>query len=635
MAGVRTAKLGGWRLGAGLLLASCSSSALPPGARCVIEDTVVQQAVVGVDRVDLLFVISDAPSMAEEQALLAQELPEIVQSLTTGKVGGAQQFAPVQDLQVGVVSATFADGGALHQVPAVGGNDCANAYPGFLRYRGPYFDAEQDDPTAFVQNVACMAQLGSESRAPNQALEAALDALSGPNAAPGFLRNDPAKGLSLIEVIVVADTDDCSATQDAASSGQAPTTSAACAVQSDALQSLERYFQGLRALRKGNEYLVLFDVVAGVPPELVDRGKPPVDLSALDPRAAFYRRILDDPAMQAVPDPDAPDHLRPACSRGSATAEPARRLISLAQRFGETGLPISICDDHWASALALSIPVIAKQLGTTCLPHALARSADGRVGCKLFWELPPPQSAPEGTPSRCSERPYLTAAGGPSRLGGQRCEVAQAAIASDAERAAADPNAGFYYDDFSDRARRSCLGPLRATIAFTEFAKPQLGIDVTLDCFGLQIASSSDAAAPEASACNVAGPPVPWAAQSVGRRCTPTVVPDGGFSGNDVRIETGASDCGTGVCMVYQLDGDPRSSCVPPAPGALDGYSRRCADPDQVAGHIYCSCRCDAADPSARTCACPHGFSCQPVLAQGGAALEGHYCVKDGTYGNP
>jgi hypothetical protein len=50
---------------------------------------------------------------------------------------------------------------------------------------------------------------------------------------------------------------------------------------------------------------------------------------------------------------------------------------------------------------------------------------------------------------------------------------------------------------------------------------------------------------------------------------------------------------------------------------------------------VYCSCRCAGPDPSARYCACPSGFTCEPLVDDLGLGekgqLAGSYCIRDGT----
>jgi hypothetical protein len=50
---------------------------------------------------------------------------------------------------------------------------------------------------------------------------------------------------------------------------------------------------------------------------------------------------------------------------------------------------------------------------------------------------------------------------------------------------------------------------------------------------------------------------------------------------------------------------------------------------------VYCSCRCAGPDRSARYCACPSGFTCEPLVDDLGLGekgqLAGSYCIRDGT----
>ena len=149
--------------------------------------------------------------------------------------------------------------------------------------------------------------------------------------------------------------------------------------------------------------------------------------------------------------------------------------------------------------------VIANQLSAVCLPRALPREADGGVSCKVVWDLPPADQAPDGTPTRCDQREYLAPASEkPSRNGGRTCEVRQLPLRSDADLAAVDPDhGGWYYDDFSDEVRRSCAGAFKANVAFTEFARPQAGVQVTLHCSTLQVLDAKDGGTADAAACRV------------------------------------------------------------------------------------------------------------------------------------
>lgn len=116
----------------------------------------------------------------------------------------------------------------------------------------------------------------------------------------------------------------------------------------------------------------------------------------------------------------------------------------------------------------------------------------------------------------------------------------------------------------------------------------------------------------------------------LGPSCVPVFVPEGGFSGLEVSVETYTPVCGEppfegiptrppiGVCVVYGLEGDPR-------PGCTTG----CADPEDVATRTFCSCRCDGDPGTGPFCACPSGAHCEGLIAHGGRS-GGSFCVPDG-----
>jgi hypothetical protein len=117
----------------------------------------------------------------------------------------------------------------------------------------------------------------------------------------------------------------------------------------------------------------------------------------------------------------------------------------------------------------------------------------------------------------------------------------------------------------------------------------------------------------------------------------------GGYSKDEVNIESRSFQCETRVCLVNKFQG--RVSCpygtknggacetpdltdtitVPVQPQLLE---RR---PEQA---VYCSCRCDGEKSNAPYCECPEGFSCENLIDDiglGNAQLAGSYCVRTGT----
>lgn len=100
---------------------------------------------------------------------------------------------------------------------------------------------------------------------------------------------------------------------------------------------------------------------------------------------------------------------------------------------------------------------------------------------------------------------------------------------------------------------------------------------------------------------------------AVGDPCIPEQIPEGGFVDNEAYIEAGSVQCETRVCMVYQLDGDPRDM-----------------DPEAYADKVFCSCRCNAGNSDFATCDCPGDYECCEVLSIGDEGFRGSYCVPEG-----
>lgn len=160
----------------------------------------------------------------------------------------------------------------------------------------------------------------------------------------------------------------------------------------------------------------------------------------------------------------------------------------------------------------------------------------------------------------------------------------------------------------------------------------------------------------------------------VGDPCTPEDEYQQNFNGfqvTETNVESRSFQCETRLCLVNHFQG--RVSCrrgqqsqvdtsrIDPATGKaapIADFNPHCSipgtlpsrdpnDPNnvmvQVAAQlvarqtekaVYCSCRCDGPDKSAKYCECPEGFECAPVveqLTQGSGQLAGSYCIRTGT----
>ena len=166
-------------------------------------------------------------------------------------------------------------------------------------------------------------------------------------------------------------------------------------------------------------------------------------------------------------------------------AFPPIRIVQVAQQFGEAGIIQSICQDDFGPAMDAIIEVIAKQLGAVCLPRALVRDSDGLVGCNVVWELPPPGTAPTGTPTQCADRPYLSSpeeGRTTTDQDGQVCVVHQLAVVGGTPANTDGQDQGWFYDDFSEDVQKDCSAATPQRVAFTPAAKPETGVTVKLEC---------------------------------------------------------------------------------------------------------------------------------------------------------
>lgn len=327
---------------------------------------------------DVLFVIDNSNSMGEEQASLAAEIPRMARVLATGDLDGdgTQDFPALHSVRVGTVST---DLGAVPGVPTcaeglgddgilrtAGGGDpsCDATYPS-------YAELSADDPSAdvdaFVQQVSCVAVLGTGGCGFEEQLEAALKALTpstsslrfaggtlgqGDRANAGFLRDD-----SVLATIVVTDENDCSASDrsifDLSSTTYTGPLNLRCTQHPEALHPASRYVDGLHALR-ADPNDVIFAAITGVPVDLVSD---PPDYDALE----------SDPRMMEVVDPETSSNLEPSCNLpGRGTAYPPTRIVEVAQGFAGNGVVQSICQDDFTPAIDAVLTRLAARASGEC-----------------------------------------------------------------------------------------------------------------------------------------------------------------------------------------------------------------------------------------------------------------------------
>jgi hypothetical protein len=238
-------------IGLAALSSGCLERELKPLNPCLVSGVTASIAVSNVDKVDILFMVDNSNSMAQEQEALKAQFPTLINVLTSGErtPGDPMPFPPAKDLHLGVVSSDmglvgvsgvslcmgFGDDGIMIDPAAQG---CSGGVSGqrFLSYT-----AGVTDPGALATNFGCLATLGTGGCGFEQQLESTLKALwprndfsiktgepiaknridflkdmtgggfgHGDQENKGFLRNKVQDGLSLAAIVIVSDEEDCS-----------------------------------------------------------------------------------------------------------------------------------------------------------------------------------------------------------------------------------------------------------------------------------------------------------------------------------------------------------------------------------------------------------------------------------------
>jgi hypothetical protein len=342
-----------------------------------------------VDNVDLLFMIDNSGSMAEEQASLGFELPRLVRVLASGDRTGdgptPDDFRPVTNLHVGVVTSDlgvanfnvptctrapqFGDDGLLRTIGASTIAGCMAVYPTFLEYLPA---SATQTPEQFGADFRCVVTTGTGGCGFEQPLEATLKAVTPSTSAvtfyggtrghadvenAGFLRRD-----SVIALVLVTDEEDCSvATGYEGIFDQSPTSdytgdlNLRCFLYPETQWPVARYVDGFRALRPGRPDLLVVGAITGVPVDLVASGTPRYEVILSDSR--MVQQVDTSPGSSG-------SRLVPSCNvPGRGIAFPPRRIVQVAQGFGDNGIVQSICQDSYTGALDAIIARIAGALG--------------------------------------------------------------------------------------------------------------------------------------------------------------------------------------------------------------------------------------------------------------------------------
>jgi hypothetical protein len=434
-------------------------------------------------KVDILVVVDNSGSMAQEQAALAANFPRLIEELMAPS---NPLHNAVTDLHVGIVSTdlgsagfdlptcgngalgfAFGDDGRLRNTPSPAVAGCGASYPTFLAR----VEAQADYPLSRMgEDFRCLATLGTNGCGFEQQLEAARRALveharpGGVNA--GFLRDD-----SILAVLWVTDEEDCSVADPAIVNpdrGDLGHYNLRCYFHQELLKDVGGMLAELRALRSNPENFVVA-MIAGVPFEGPDG-------TICQGRGSELAGCLGLPIMQYQVDPAAPGTLLPACTNpsGWGHALPGRRFVEAATLLGEHATVFSICNDDWRPAINGVLDLIRGSFDRVCFPHELALDpATCRAECDVVELLSDDRSCPAGRSE--ADPPTLTERDGRVR---RRCLIPQAErLPSPDGSCPTSAASGWYYVPRADSGDADC-----DQVLFAPDAVPAGGSDTRLEC---------------------------------------------------------------------------------------------------------------------------------------------------------
>lgn len=487
-----------------LLLAGCIDR--EPIQTCAVREELVETwaLIGGFEGVDLLIVLDNSGSMAQEQATISAALVNLVNSLIDPYGWYGQ---PVDDLRIAVVSSNMglgtkgrwescwpdpepppdpceppgddglfqsyntskwidlaggeikctADGDQCPEEWTCAGFDdgvgsCAPpwgeeesffcGWPGNAWAQSGEFEPERD----LALQTACSGTLGHWGCDWQQQLLAGTRALERPDQS-GFVRD-----LALLSVVVISDADECSvadwpgmqSTPELADLSQSK-LALACGSHPEHLSPVAQFAEQLAEI-KGHQYGFTFSAIVGVPDDEVCQG-----------RGSQLDECLDRAEMQLAPlqNDSGAWYYAPSCERTVddltlASATPGRRFVELAQEIGWNSRVQSICSEDWSPALWNVFELMSPPCGGAgCAPCPLPWDAAEQVSeCTLRIEYVDVPSCPKGL-VEIGEKPFEYEDGHGIKHHVRYCELPRLPASIDCAEAigngACDECVGWYY----------------------------------------------------------------------------------------------------------------------------------------------------------------------------------------------
>lgn len=320
--------------------------------------------------IDILMVIDNSGSMAEEQASLSNNFNRFINVLQNIEGGLPNIHLGVITTDVGAGPFNISgcsgngDNGSLQSAPQGACNPPSGAF---------ISDIANDDGTrqknytdTLEETFSCIAELGITGCGFEQPLESMRRALNGSNQTnAGFLRDN-----AFLAVIFITDEDDCSTSdntmfdtsQTSISDPLGPLSSFRCFEFGVQCEPDDPRTPGPRqncAPRSGSQYM--FDVQ-----EYVDFLKAS-DFKA-DESQIIVAGIIGNPTPVTVGVNDMSNpELEPSCVSASGEAAPGVRMQAFLDQFPQRSTVTTICNEDLSDALILIAELLAKVIGNPCL----------------------------------------------------------------------------------------------------------------------------------------------------------------------------------------------------------------------------------------------------------------------------
>jgi len=330
---------------------------------------------------DLLFVIDNSGSMAEEQASLQSSTGRFLNVLANIEGG-------LPNLHMGVVSTDVGagpfnisgcsgqgDNGILQNAPRNAG--CSPPAGQFISDIGNPDGTRNTNYTGDLADVfGCIARLGIDGCGFEQPLESALRALDGRNAQnAGFLRSN-----ALLGIILLSDEDDCSTentqmfdtSQNSIDDPLGPLSSFRCFDFGVVCDPDNPRTTGTKADCRPREdsaymypvgrYVDFFRGLKGDPSDVIVAGI-----------------IGDSDPVVVGTDLNSHPKLDPSCMSASGTAVPGIRLHSFLEGFPGRNAITTICNEDVSDAITVIAELLRSVIGSPCLSGPLTTPLDCTV----------------------------------------------------------------------------------------------------------------------------------------------------------------------------------------------------------------------------------------------------------------